>query len=300
MSEEIKIAIVGLDTSHATAFPKLMQDPTTPEDQRIAGLRVVSCLRFETAFQKKEGLDQRQAYLESIGVKVTENFEEAVSDCDAIMIEINDPELHLEYFEKCAPLGKPIFLDKPFADTVENMCRIIDLAKKYNIRFFTSSSLRFDIDFAEGLSKGIPVKRGMTWGPAGIPPKGNPVIWYGCHSFEMLQRLMGAGAESVTGLKQGENNYLFRVQYNDDRCGIVDLSSSFTYGALGRSAENELMTVAVTGRVPFYSMLMKEFVKFLHGEQPVSWEDSVEVMAMLEAAVKSLESGKAEPVFHLS
>ena len=298
MSEEIKIAIVGLDTSHATAFPKLMQDPTTPEEQKISGLRVVSCLRFETAFQNKEGLDKRQEYLESIGVKVTENFEESVADCDAIMIEINDPALHLEYFEKCAPLGKPIFLDKPFADTVENMCKIIELAKKYNVRFFTSSSLRFDIDFAECMEKGIPVEKGMTWGPAGIPPKGPAVVWYGCHTFEMLQRLMGQGAETVAGIQTAENCYLFRVQYKDGRYGIVDLNPAFSYGAMGRTKENQAFTVSVTGRVPFYYMLMKEFVKFLNGEQPVSWEDSVEVMAMMEAALKSLESGKAEPVFH--
>ena len=299
MAEEFKIAIVGLDTSHATAFPKLMQDPTTPEEQKISGLRAVSCLRFETAFQNKEGLDKRQEYLESIGVKVTENFEECVADCDAIMIEINDPALHLEYFEKCAPLGKPIFLDKPFADTVENMCKIIDLAKKYNVRFFTSSSLRFDIDFVEGLAKGLPVEKGMTWGPAGIPPKGPAVIWYGCHTFEMLQRLMGHGAITVSGVKDGENDYLFSVKYADGRRGFVELSSVFSYGAMIRTKENQGECIAVTGRVPFYYMLMKEFVKFLHGEQPVSWEDSVEVMAMQEAAIKSLESGKPEPVFHL-
>ena len=298
MSEEIKIAIVGLDTSHATAFPKLMQDPTTPDDQKIAGLRVTRCLRFETAFQNKEGLDKRQEYLESIGVMVTENFDEAIADCDAIMIEINDPALHLEYFEKCAPLGKPIFLDKPFADSVENMCRIIDLAKKYNVRFFTSSSLRFDIDFVEGLEKNLPVEKGMTWGPAGIPPKGEAVIWYGCHTFEMIQRIMGRGAESVRGVKEGDN-YLFRIKYADGRTGIVELGSAYSYGALIRTKENDGLFIKVTGRVPFYYMLMKEFVKFLHGEQPVALEDSVEVMALQEAALKSLRSGNAEPVFHL-
>ena len=126
MSKQIRVAIIGLDTSHSTAFPQLMQDPSTPENLQVKELRAVSCMRFETPFQGKEGLDKRQAYLESIGIPVTENFDEAVADCDAIMLEINDPSLHLEYFEKCAPLGKPVFLDKPFADTVENMQKIMD------------------------------------------------------------------------------------------------------------------------------------------------------------------------------
>ena len=131
MSEQIKVAIIGLDTSHAVAFPQLMQDPATPAEQRVEKLKAVTCLRFETPFQGKAGLDKRQEYLESIGVKVTENFDEAVADCDAILIEINDPSLHLEYFEKCAPLGKPIFLDKPFADNLENMKKSFLLMMKF-------------------------------------------------------------------------------------------------------------------------------------------------------------------------
>ena len=65
---------------------------------------------------------------------VTEDFDTAVADCDAIMIEINDPAKHLEYFEKCAGLGKPIFLDKPFADTLDNAVRIMQIAKENNVR----------------------------------------------------------------------------------------------------------------------------------------------------------------------
>ena len=123
MENKIKVAIIGLDTSHAVEFPKLMQDPAVPEQNQVHDLVATRCLRFETPFQNKEGLDKRQAYLESIGVMVTEDFDTAVADCDAIMIEINDPAKHLEYFEKCAGLGKPIFLDKPFADTLDNAVR---------------------------------------------------------------------------------------------------------------------------------------------------------------------------------
>lgn len=106
MENKIKVAIIGLDTSHAVEFPKLMQDPAVPEQNQVHDLVATRCLRFETPFQNKEGLDKRQAYLESIGVMVTEDFDTAVADCDAIMIEINDPAKHLEYFEKCAGLGK--------------------------------------------------------------------------------------------------------------------------------------------------------------------------------------------------
>lgn len=74
MAHEIKIAIVGLDTSHSIEFTKRLQAPDCPAEMRVPNMKVVSCLRFETPFQNKEGLDARQAQLESWGVKVTERL----------------------------------------------------------------------------------------------------------------------------------------------------------------------------------------------------------------------------------
>ena len=167
MSKVFKVAIIGLDTSHSVALPQLMQDPNTPAEQKIEGLVATRALRFPSAFQSEEGQDKRQATLESIGVKVTRDFDEAVGDCDAIMLEINDPALHLEYFEKCAALGKPIFLDKPFADNWENTLKIVEIAKANNIRFFTSSSLRFDADFGAAAKEWGKANSATIWGPVG-------------------------------------------------------------------------------------------------------------------------------------
>jgi len=297
MEKTFKVAIIGLDTSHAVDFPGLMQDPETPEAQRIGGLRAVGCLRFETPFQNREGLDKRQKYLESIGVPVTENFEEATADCDAVMLEINDPSRHLEYFAKCALLGKPVFLDKPFADTLENMQEIIRIARENKIRFFTSSSLRFDVDFQEGLAKG-PKKpeRAVVWGPVGRAPSGSDIIWYGCHAFEMLQTAMGRGAVAVTGYRDPAG-YVFQVAYRDGRRGTVELAPGSGYGAVLRDRENNGVLVKVN---PSYRMLLENVVRFLKGEDPVALEDEVEVMAMLAAADRSLaENGRGIPVFQL-
>ena len=111
-SKKVKIALIGLDTSHAIAFPEIIRDRGAKTQ-----LQVISCLRFETPFQGKEGLDKRQAILKGMGIKVTENFDEAIEGADALMLEVNDPAYHVEYFSRCAKLGLPIFLDKPFADT---------------------------------------------------------------------------------------------------------------------------------------------------------------------------------------
>ena len=115
MAHDLRIGIIGLDSSHTIEFTRRFQAPDCPPEQRVAGVTVTRCMRFETPFQDRAGLDGRQQELEGWGVEVTEDFDTAVAGADAVLIEINDPGLHLEYVRRCAGLGVPLFLDKPLA-----------------------------------------------------------------------------------------------------------------------------------------------------------------------------------------
>ena len=298
--KEIKIAIIGMDTSHAVQLPKLMQDPETPAEIRIEGMRVTRALRFETPFQGKAGLDEREAYLKTIGVEVTEDFDYAIGDCDALMLEINDPSLHLEYFEKCAALGKPLFLDKPFADTIENTRKIIEIGKKYNTRYFTASSLRFTVGLESVLDQKVEVTRVNTWGPLGQAAAGSSVVWYGVHTFEQLERIMGIGADTVTSIATPAG-VLCNVAYKDGRSGVVELlNDKWTYGVTIRDDAGNGAFVTVPQKTPFYYSLMLVIRNFFLGiGNGVAIEESFEVMALIEAAEKSLNSGKPEKVEQL-
>ena len=295
----LKVAIIGLDTSHAVEFPRLMQDESVPREHRVSGMTATRCLRFETPFQGKDGLDQRQAVLEKIGVEVTEDFDYAVGDCDAILLEINDPSLHWEYFSRCAELGKPVFLDKPFADTQENMNKIVELAAEKRVRFFTASSLRFDADMAEALKRGVKPETATIWGPVGKAAAGSSLIWYGVHTFEMLERVMGMGAESVL-VSPDSRGYLCHVLYKDGRRGVVDMTfNAYRYGGVIRDNAGEELMFRCSGRIPFYHMLLLEIKEFFSGRsEGVPLGESMEIMAMLSAAERSLADGKREPVIY--
>lgn len=298
----VKVAIIGLDTSHSVAMPQLMQDPKTKAAFRVPSLKATRCLRFDTPFQGKKGLDERQAILEGLGIKVTEDFDEAVADCDAIMLEINDPAFHLPYFEKCAELGKPIFLDKPYADTLENARKIADIAQAKGIRFFTASSLRFDIDLQETLAQArkdkMQIATACAWGPIGHAPAGSSVVWYGVHAFEMLQEIMGCGAIAVN-VVEDRKGYVCHVTYPDGRRGIVELTyGAYRYGCLLRDDKANEVLCRVTGRIPYYKMQLDQVAAFFReGVQPVSMEACFESMALLSAADRSAKTGRPQPVY---
>ncbi len=291
MKKEIKVAIIGLDTSHSVEFPRRMQAPDCPEKNKVEGLKAVTCLRFETPFTNAEILDERQKQLEAWGIKVTESFDEAVENCDAIMIEINDPAYHLEYFKKCATLGKPIFVDKPLADTYENGKEIARLAKENNVKVMSASSLRFAQNLVEACNKVAKPSQMYCYGPLGIPAVGSGIIWYGVHSFEMLERGMGRGALSVD-VKKDESGAVAVVEYPDNRRGFVELTvGAYTYGGTLRSGSDVASYVVDSSMI--YTEELKEIGKFFAtGEASLQLEDALEVMHLLDAAAESYKTGK--------
>ena len=288
----INVAVIGLDTSHSVEFGRRMNARECPRNQRVAGLHAVACMRFETPFQDREGLDARQEQLERWGIKVTEDFSEAVSACDAIMLEINDPSRHLEYFERVAALGKPVFLDKPLAGSVEDGRAIVELAAKHGTRVWSGSSIPFVPAIARALASVPEVTIGHAFGALGQAPAGDSLVWYGVHSFEMLQRIMGHGAETVMAL-ESQAGVVAVVSYAGHRQGIVEsIRGMGSYGGRVQCKERTVTFVCNTGYA-YRDLLRKVKDFFRGGPAPVNMQTTFEGLAMMAAARRSIDRGGA-------
>ena len=293
-----KVGIIGLDTSHSVELPRRMQAPDCPDAERVAGMRAVTCLRFETPFQNRAGLDSRQAQLEAWGVKVTESFDESIAGCDAYLLEINDGSYHLDYFRRLAGLGKPVFLDKPLASTLEDGREILRVARAHKTRVWSGSSLPFTPALGEALQPFASVHLGQVYGALGKAPAGDSLIWYGVHTFEMLQKIMGPGARSVFA-REGAAETIALVDYGAGRQGVVEcIPGCWAYGGrahgTGRDGKPRMQPFSLT---PSYAALLRAILAFFEGgPAPVSLETTFEGLAMMAAARRSIESGKTEPV----
>jgi predicted dehydrogenase len=293
MGEAVKVGLIGLDSSHTVEFARRMVAPDCPDDQRVSGLKPVACLRFPSPFQSEAGLDQRQRLLEGWGIKVTTFLPAAVAGCDALMLLINDPARHLEYVAACADLGKMIFLDKPMADNIANGRRIFELARSKRMKILSMSSLRLPQALASACEKMPRPLFVHAFGAYGTAPAGSSIVWYGVHTFEMLQRAMGRGALSVHTSRDGAGLTAV-IRYPENRRGVVELSEgAHVYGGFLRDRERAIPFVADTSRS--YADLLVHIARFFRtGETTAELEDTLEVMAMLDAAQRSLDSGKVE------
>ena len=286
MSTEIKVAMIGLDTSHTEAFVRRM--PGT-------GMRATRCMAFATPFQDAQGIAGRTKTMEELGVEVTADFDRAVADCDAVMIELNDPSLHLEYFRRCAGLGKPVFLDKPLADSFAAGRQIAAAAEQHATKWFSCSPLRFETTLLEAIENaGRPVEA-TAWGPLGQAPTGSSLVWYGVHVFEMIQRALGPGAQTVRVVTE-HDVVSGVVEYADGRRARAEFSSKSYGGVLLNEAGAEVRFDVGPGSA-FYDELVRHVAEFFRtGRPPVHASDALEVMGMLDAAERSFQSGAEESV----
>ena len=278
--------MIGLDTSHTEAFVRRMSG---------TGLRATRCMAFATPFQDAQGIAVRTKTMEELGVEVTADFDRAVADCDAVMIELNDPSLHLEYFRRCAGLGKPVFLDKRLADSLAAGREIAATAEKHGTKWFSCSPLRFETALLEAIGKAGKPREATAWGPLGQAPTGSSLVWYGVHVFEMIQRALGPGAQTIRVVT--ENDVVSGVvEYADGRRARADFPSK-SYGGVLRDEGGAEVRFDVLPGSSFYDELVKHVAEFFRtGRPPVAASDALEVMGMLDAAERSFQSGTVEQV----
>lgn len=288
--EPLRVAMIGLDTSHSTAFAKLLNDPQAAG--HIPGCRVVTAYPYgsrsiPSSYERIEGYTEQ---IRKLGIEVSASLEEALDGVDAVLLETNDGQLHLEQAAVIFGYGKPVFIDKPLAADLADCLAIARLAEHHQVPFFTASSLRFSSS-PQALRGGqIGAITGCdTYSPAAREPSHSDLFWYGIHGCELLITIMGRGCVEVT-CTHTEDFDLVTAVWNDGRIGTFRGLRSGATGFGGTAfGTNQITTI---GPYEGYAPLLVGIVDFFHsGEPPVEWQETLELYALMDAARLSRERG---------
>ncbi len=291
--DELKLGMVGLDTSHCPAFAGLLNDEGNKhhmEGARITAAYPGGSRAFSSSINRVEGFTTQMK--NDYGVKIVDTIEEAAEDVDAIFLQSVDGRQHLEQFEKLAPFGKPVFVDKPFATSAEDAERILELSGEHNSPVFSCSALRYDAGIA-GLGADEKVIGCGTFGPVRILTDYPGFFWYGVHCAEILFSKMGPGCVEVN-VSFAESADVITGTWKDGRMGTVYGYRIEGLGTFGCTVFGEKNACSGRGAAepPKYAMLMPEILKFFRtGVSPVSVREMLEIVAFLESANRSRETG---------
>lgn len=284
--EGLRIGIIGLDTSHATAFTKALNDPAAGPE--FGGFKITAAYPKGSS-EIKSSYERIPGYTEEVkksGVEITGSIDELLSKCDFILLETNDGRLHLEQALEVMKAGRLMFIDKPIAASLTDAIAIFNSAAHYKLPVFSSSSLRYGTGTAE--IRGGSIGRVMgadTYSPATLERTHPDLFWYGIHGVETLYTVMGTGCRSVSGIFTDDTDFVTGI-WEDNRIGTFRgiRKGKTEYGGTAFGEKG----ISQVGRYNGYNSLLTEIIKFFQtGVPPVPPEETIEIFAFLTAAYES-------------
>lgn len=290
---ELRIGILGTDSSHSVELSKLFNVPSNPD--HVPGARIVAAWKggspdVEKSASRVEGFaaELRRTY----GVRFYSSIEEMMPQVDAVLILSVDARPHLDEARRVFAFHKPVFIDKPMAADLGDAIAIFRLARRARIPCFSASGERFTPDIVRLKGADIGRQQGVfVYGPCPTEPHHPDFYWYGIHAVEKCYTLMGPGCLTVARTHTADTDVITGV-WSGGRVGTV-------WGT--RSADHGFDTIefgskAIMGAVPplTYRPLAVQMVKFFRtGVAPVPPAETIEILAFMTAADESKRRGGA-------
>jgi len=294
-----RVGIIGLDTSHSVAFTKTLNAKDAASV--YGGYKIVA------AYPKGSNdiitsVERIPGYIEEVkklGVEIAASIADLLKMVDVVLLETNDGRLHLEQALQVLKARKPMFIDKPIAASLADAKAIFEAARQYKTPVFSSSSLRFITGITDIKSGKIGKVIGAeTFSPAIIEKTHPDLFWYGIHGVELLFAIMGAGCKKVTRIHTKDTDVVIGV-WNDGRIGTFRGTRNGNYNYGGKIAASDFGGTVfgeksnfTLGEFKGYDPLLEQIVRFFEtGLAPVDQEETLEIIAFMEAADESKNKG---------
>jgi predicted dehydrogenase len=290
LAADIRIGIIGCDTSHVPAFTENLNNPDAKD--HVPGGKVVAAFKGGSP-DIPESANRVENYAKTLkekyGVHFYDTIEELCQNVDCVLLESVDGRPHLEQVKSVLKAGKPVFIDKPMAGSLADVIEIFRLAKEAKVPVFSSSALRFAKD-TQAIRNGSigQVNYVETYGPCEIEKHHPDLFWYGIHGVEAMFTVLGPGCESVQRGTTPDGKIEVTGTWKNGAKGIYREDKKFH--GLARGEKGEASAGSFDGYVP----LVAEITKFFKtGVAPVSPDETIEIFAFMQAADESKAKGGA-------
>ena len=282
-----KIAILGCENSHANAFLKFIK-----ENEEFSDIECIGVYSVDAAASEK--------LRDTFGVPVLESYDSAVGKIDGLIITARHGGDHYKFAKPYIESGIPMFIDKPITVSEEEAVEFMRELKARGTRISGGSSLKQDVYVCELKADALAEVDGKTLGgfiraPYQAENAYGGFYFYAQHLVEMVCEIFGRFPLSVEAKKKGDQiSALFR--YPDYDCSAVFCDRSYVYYA-ARMAEKSSKSFEIPTTTDWYYREFKEFAEILHGgEQTCTHEEFISPVFIMNAIMRSLESGKEEEI----
>ena len=294
--QPLKIGLIGLDTSHAPEFTRLLNDEKGKD--HVPGGRVVAAFPggspdMDISRNRVEGFTK--TLREKYAVEMKDSPEAVARAVDLVMILSVDGRVHRRQFEAVAKFKKPTFVDKPFAVTVEDAEAMLRLARAEKVPLMSCSSVRYSDNVVEALAGRRETVAGCdACGPLSETPTQPGLFFYGVHTIDLIVSVMGHGCREVSA-RHYDACDVVTLAWPDGRIATARLMKQ-PHGRFGiilhRKAGAQFVDASAAKRAAYASMLEAVLRSLPNGKSDVPEDEMLDTIRIIAAANKGRETGE--------
>lgn len=279
-----KIAILGCENSHAKNFLDLISKGLYPEIE-VVGV-------YSNEYDAVEKLH------DTFGTRIMESFDECVGRVDGVMITARHGDNHYKYAKPYLDSGIPMFIDKPITCTEEDALAFMREAQDKGVRLCggsTCAALCETLSLADDVNGGVhgELLGGSVCSPLISDSPYGGFYFYAQHLVEIMTTIFGGGIREVLA-ERCDKTLEFSAYYDGYRVNgtYVEKGKYYTAGVYGyKSARSEILNFTPDS----FRHEMDDMLHLLRGgEMKKSYEEFILPVFVMNAIVRSLESGKKE------
>lgn len=274
---KIGFADYYLDNWHANYYPGFLREA-------IAKYGYDAAVTSAYALHDKEGGMTSVQWCRKNHMQLMGSMEEMIDSVDAIMvIAADNSSWHEEVCRLPLASGKPVFVDKTFAQDLETGKKMFEWAEKHSTPVMSTSAQRYCPSIQDYLER----EKGRTRFMSTVGP--HDLSNYAVHQFEPIVAVMGIGVKRVKAFAVGNKVTQLILDYGDGK------TASFTQTPNPWAEFCFMVSDGEKGErldsSDFYVPTMKAILDFFEtGISPVSKEETLEILALIDAAKEARET----------
>ncbi|MBN2312105.1 MAG: hypothetical protein JXR94_24215 [Candidatus Hydrogenedentes bacterium] len=284
----MKIGIIGSENSHTIAIARIIN-----VEKKIKGCTVDYVWGETDEFARKAAKDGQIP-------TIVKTPRQMLGKVDAVLCDHRHPKYHLKSVWPFVEKGIPTFVDKPFCYRAAEGREFLKMANKVGTPVTSFSVLTHQQSFRrfKGKLDAIgAIKSASTWGPCDLKSKWGGVFFYGIHQVDLVLHAFGfdVAAARITRNGQDATGQLLYPSGLIVTMGLIkEGSPGFGMNAVGTGGNVQM---PIKTDKDSYLHGVKTFTgMFKSGKRPLTDEQMLKPVQVLEALEKSLKSGAIERV----
>ena len=224
---------------------------------------------------------------------VVSSPEEVIGHVDAVIIATDDGDDHVSRARPFVEAGLPVFVDKPLATNVPDLRQFVQWHRA-GATLLSTSGMRYAPEMLQaqahraelGDLRWITSFTCKTWER------------YGIHALEAVYPLLGPGFVSVQTLHQSGSDVVHVTHRSGTQITLGAIHDAYgSFGAVHLYGTKGQLPLRLTDTYAAFRAQLVAFIDLLRtGIRPVPMEDTIELMAIIIAGIRSRNEGRVVPV----